>query len=618
MIKQFSDYQKYIHKSRYARYLESEQRREVWEETVKRLCDYWENKFPGVFPYNEIYQGIVNMEVMPSMRTMMTAGKALDRDNVAGYNCSYVAIDDVRAFDEIMYILMCGTGVGFSVERQYIAKLPCVAEELHQSDSIIQIRDSKLGWATGFRELLALLYSGKVPKWDLSNIRKAGERLKTFGGRASGPGPLNELFEFTIRLFKNAVGRKLTSLECHDLVCKIADIVVVGGVRRSALISLSNLSDDRMRNAKNGQWWEHNPQRALANNSVAYTEKPDVGTFLKEWNALYESKSGERGLFNRVAAQNKAESTGRREYEHEFGTNPCGEIILRSKGFCNLSEVVARYEDTIETLKEKIRLATIIGCFQATLTNFRYLRKVWTTNAQEESLLGVSLTGIMDSPVLAHINDKTLVELKQVAIDTAIEWAPRLNISIPAAITTIKPSGTVSQLVDSSSGIHSRFSQYYIRTVRSDIKDPITDFLYTQGVPAEQDVINPQNIVFSFPQKAPYKEEEFSAIEQLEIYKKYYINWCEHNPSVTIYVKENEWLDVAAWVYKHFDVLGGVSFLPHTDHIYKQAPYQEITEQEYKQRAKEFPIIDWDSFVELEDNVVSYKELACVAGICEL
>jgi len=555
---------------------------------------------------------------------MMTAGKALDRDNVAGYNCSYVPIDDIRAFDETLYILMCGTGVGFSVERQFISKLPTVAEEFHDTDSVIHVRDSKIGWATAFRELIALLYSGKVPKWNTDGVRPAGTRLKTFGGRASGPGPLDELFRFAVRLFKKAAGRKLNSLECHDLVCKVADIVVAGGVRRSALISLSNLTDVRMQGAKNGQWYEENPQRTLANNSVAYTELPDIGIFMKEWSVLYESKSGERGIFNRVAASKKAAESGRRESLKEFGTNPCGEIILRPYGLCNLSEVIVRSGDTKEDLSRKVEIATIIGTFQSSLTNFRYLRKVWRDNAEEERLLGVSLTGIMDSGRLSTTNEDTaelLVELKNVAIETNKKWAAVLGIEPSVSITTVKPSGTVSQLVDSASGIHPRYSQFYVRTVRSDKKDPLSVFLKEQGIMCEDDLYNPNNYVFSFPMKAPdgsVMRDDMSAIDQLEHYKMYQSKWCEHNPSITVYVREHEWLEVAAWVYKNFDNIGGVSFLPHSDHLYRQAPYQEISEGEYNKLKEMMPVVDWASFKEDEDNVVSYKELACVSGVCEL
>lgn len=617
------DYQRYIHASRYARYLESEKRRETWEETVARYCDFFAKRSSD-FPRELVYNAIVAMDVMPSMRAMMTAGKALDRDNVAGYNCSYVPIDDIRAFDETLYILMCGTGVGFSVERQFISKLPTVAEEFHDTDSVIHVRDSKIGWATAFRELIALLYSGKVPKWNTDGVRPAGTRLKTFGGRASGPGPLDELFRFAVRLFKKAAGRKLNSLECHDLVCKVADIVVAGGVRRSALISLSNLTDVRMQGAKNGQWYEENPQRTLANNSVAYTELPDIGIFMKEWSVLYESKSGERGIFNRVAASKKAAESGRRESLKEFGTNPCGEIILRPYGLCNLSEVIVRSGDTKEDLSRKVEIATIIGTFQSSLTNFRYLRKVWRDNAEEERLLGVSLTGIMDSGRLSTANEDTaelLVELKNVAIETNKKWAAVLGIEPSVSITTVKPSGTVSQLVDSASGIHPRYSQFYVRTVRSDKKDPLSVFLKEQGIMCEDDLYNPNNYVFSFPMKAPdgsVMRDDMSAIDQLEHYKMYQSKWCEHNPSITVYVREHEWLEVAAWVYKNFDNIGGVSFLPHSDHLYRQAPYQEISEGEYNKLKEMMPVVDWASFKEDEDNVVSYKELACVSGVCEL
>lgn len=618
-----NDYQRYIHASRYARYLPDKKRRETWEETVERYCDFFAAKYPD-FPKEELFNAIVKMEVMPSMRALMTAGKALDRDNVAGYNCSYVPIDDPRAFDETLYILMCGTGVGFSVERQFISKLPVVAEDFHDTDSIIHVRDSKIGWATAFRELVALLYSGKVPKWNTDGVRPAGARLKTFGGRASGPEPLNELFQFSVKLFKRAAGRKLNSLECHDLVCKIADIVVAGGVRRSALISLSNLTDARMQGAKNGMWWEENPQRALANNSVAYTELPDMGIFMKEWGVLYESKSGERGVFNRVAATKKAAESGRRDAVQDFGTNPCGEIILRPYGLCNLSEVIVRATDTRADLERKVKLATVLGTFQSTLTNFRYLRKIWRTNAEEERLLGVSLTGIMDSGRLSKINEDTeklLEDLKNVAIEENKKWAAILGIEPSVSITTVKPSGTVSQLVDSASGIHPRYSQFYVRTVRSDKKDPLSAFLREQGIMCEDDVNNPNNYVFSFPMKAPdgsVMRDDMTAIDQLEHYKMFQRKWCEHNPSITVYVRDNEWLEVAAWVYKNFDNIGGVSFLPHSDHVYRQAPYQEISEGEYNKLLSLQPVVEWEKFVEDEDNVTTYKEMACFAGVCDL
>jgi hypothetical protein len=877
-----TQYQQYIHRSRYARWNNEKKRRETWTETVTRYLNFWKNKYPSVLTddlYKELYENITQLRTMPSMRALMTAGKALEKDNVAGFNCSYSAIDNFKKFDEIMYILMCGTGVGFSVERQYVVKLPTVAEDFYPSETIIKVSDSKLGWASSYRELISLLYAGKIPTWDLTSIRPSGALLKTFGGRASGPAPLHDLFKFTVTLFKSAAGRKLTSLECHDLVCKIAEIVVVGGVRRSALISLSNLSDDRMRSAKNGAWWEDNVQRALANNSAAYTEKPDIGIFMKEWLSLYDSKSGERGIFNREAA-NKLLPERRKLFEYtELGTNPCcfsgdmklltdagyktfselskmdvvnivnndgevtkgkvwssgtkpvvsvqfedklgkssiictddhifmlndgtecqakdltkkrlmpqinikvpkandeflagfilggrgypetlknldslsglysangsviknqrvslkaidknqidlvaeylaelgidsyittngeylckqsydlnitryesilkfaelvsfgqkykreslqkmilerapyvktvknfgecevfdftepkthwgivegcvvhnSEIILRSAQFCNLSEVVVRSDDNLESLKNKVRVATILGTLQATLTNFRYISKEWKKNTEEEALLGVSFTGIMDNSVMnCSEGEETLkswlTELKQVAIDTNVEYANKLGINPSAAITCVKPSGTVSQLVDSASGIHPRYSPYYIRTVRADVKDPLAQFMKNLGFVCEPDVTKPETtVVFSFPQKSPPNSvfrDDRPALEQLELWKIYQLNWCEHKPSVTIYVKEHEWLEVGAWVYKHFDILSGVSFLPHSNHSYKQAPYQECTEEEYNALLEKYKDLDlnWESLsqYEMEDYTTSAKELACVAGICEI
>jgi ribonucleoside-diphosphate reductase alpha chain len=619
-----NDYQQFIAKSRYARWLEKEGRRETWDETVKRYCDFWLKRYPEQFPYDTIYKAVHDLEIMPSMRALMTAGPALERDNIAGYNCSYLPIDDVRAFDECMYILMNGTGVGYSVERQYINKLPDVSEEFYDTDTVIVVADSKQGWASALRQLISLLYSGQIPSWDTSRVRASGARLKTFGGRASGPKPLEELFAFTVALFTKAAGRKLNSVECSDLICKIAEVVVVGGVRRSALICLSNLTDERMRNYKNGQWWLDEGQRALANISAAYTESPDIGIFMKEWQTLYESKSGERGVFNRIAARKQAEATGRREFDAEFGTNPCGEIILRPYEFCNLSEVVVRESDTIDSLKRKIELATILGTFQSTLTDFKYIRKQWQKNCEEERLLGVSLTGIMDSPLLASNPSETLLEdLKKIAIETNKITAKNLGISPSVSITTVKPSGTVSQLVDSASGIHPRHNPYYIRTVRSDHKDPLAVFLKENGVPCEPDVTNPSNLVFSFPIKSPTNavfRKDVNAITQLEHYLKFKKYWCEHNPSITVYVKENEWLEVGAWVYKNLNDIGGVSFLPFSDHVYKQAPYQDIDEKQYNKLISEFPKINWDEFdkYEVDDSVINYSEFACVNGACEI
>ena len=621
-----NSYQRYIALSRYARYLPEQERRETWEETVQRFCTFFSSKYDA-FPKDEVYTAIHDMKVMPSMRALMTAGKALDRDNVAGYNCSYMAIDNPRCFDEALYILCCGTGLGFSVERQFIAKLPEVAEEFYETGTTIKVNDSKIGWASSYRELISLLYGGQVPKWDLSSVRPYGAPLKTFGGRASGPGPLEELFKFTITVFKRAAGRRLSSVECHDLMCKIADIVVVGGVRRSALISLSNLSDDRLRNAKNGQWWIEYPYRALANNSVAYTEKPDIGLFMKEWLSLYDSKSGERGIFNRNNAKKKIKALGRRDPEHEFGVNPCGEIILRPCGFCNLSEVVVREDDTLETLKEKVELATIVGSFQSTLTEFRYLRNIWKKNAEEERLLGVSLTGIMDHLVLSGQHGKeTLAQWLDVLREHAVlvnkKWADIIGINQSVAITAVKPSGTVSQLTDSASGIHPRMAKFYIRTVRNDKKDPLSDFLIQQGVPHETDVMKETNWVFSFPMKAPSHSvlaSDMTAIDQLEHYLTFSKHWTEHNPSITVYVREHEWIGVGAWVYDHFDEVNGVSFLPFSDHIYAQAPYQPITEEKYNEMSLTFPTVDFNMFKvnEHEDNTKGAQELACVAGGCD-
>lgn len=623
-----TDYQAFIHTSRYARWLDKEGRRESWSETVQRYMDNVVRPKLGDDTYVDgIEEAILNLEVMPSMRAVMTAGPALERDNTAGYNCSYLPVDDPKSFDEAMFILLCGTGVGFSVERQFVSKLPEVPT-LFQSDTTVVVKDSKEGWAKALRQVIALLYSGEIPKWDTSAVRPAGARLKTFGGRASGPAPLIDLFNFVTRVFAEAQGRKLSSIECHDIMCKIGEVVVVGGVRRSAMISLSNLSDDRMRHAKSGDWWTNNPQRALANNSVSYTEKPDSLSFMREWMALVESGSGERGIFNRQASVKQAAKNGRRDASYEFGTNPCSEIILRPYQFCNLTEVVVRATDNIEDLERKVRLATILGTVQSTYTKFPYLRKVWQRNTEEERLLGVSLTGIMDNTLLTTKNmglDKTLERLKNVAIATNNEWAERLGIPVAAAITCVKPSGTVSQLVDSASGIHARHSPYYIRTVRGDNKDPLTQFMKDQGIPSEPDVFKPdQTTVFSFPVKAPDKAvvtSDLSAIDQLEMWLMYQRHWCEHKPSVTINVKKDEWFEVGAFVYQHFDEMSGVSFLPYNEHTYQQAPYQEVGKSEYEELLSLMPsTIDWSKLAEYEqeDNTAGSQTLACSGDSCEI
>jgi len=628
-----TDYQTFIATSRYARWLDAENRREYWPETVSRYVEFMDERLRVHNNYKmpaelkaELLDAIIGLEVMPSMRALMTAGPALTRENVAGYNCSYTPINHPRCFDEILYILMNGVGVGFSVERDEINQLPIVNEHFEDSSTVITVADSKAGWARALRELLAMLYAGQKPVIDYSLIRPAGSRLKTFGGRASGPAPLEDLFIFTTKLFENAAGRKLTSLECHDLVCKIAEVVVVGGVRRSALISLSNLSDGRMRNAKSGQWWEDNVQRALANNSVAYSDKPGMDAFMEEWLSLYQSKSGERGIFNREAAIKQAEKNGRRDTEYAFGTNPCSEIILRPHQFCNLTEVVVRAEDDLVALKRKVRLATILGTFQATLTDFKYLRKVWKQNTEEERLLGVSLTGIFDSKWLTNKGTMqiapNLKEMREVAIRTNKEFAKSLGIQQSTAITCVKPSGTVSQLVDSASGIHPRYAPYYIRRVRGDVKDPLTRFLEASGVPCEPDVTNNEIMVFSFPQKAPTTlKKALTAIDHLDLWKTYQDAWCEHKPSITVSVEEDEWMSVGAWVYENFDSVSGISFLPKSDHSYRQAPYEEITKEEYEALVASSPkSIDWSqlSEYELEDNTDSSQTLACTADGCEV
>ena len=631
-----NDYQNIIAMSRYARWIEEKGRRETWQETVTRLLNYYrdflKDKHNFTLPkevYTDLYVAITTLKVMPSMRAMMTAGPALERNHIASYNCSYLSVDSPRAFDECLYILMHGTGVGFSVERQFISQLPKVPDEFENSETTIIVQDSKEGWHRSYKELINLLYAGMVPQWDMSRVRPAGAKLKTFGGRASGPDPLENLFMFTTNIFKRASGRKLSSIECHDLMCKIADVVVVGGVRRSALISLSNLSDDRMRHAKSGSWWETESQRTLSNNSVCYTEKPDIGTFMREWVALYDSKSGERGIFNRTSAQKQAAKYERRPADVEYGTNPCCEIILRPKQFCNLSEVVVREEDTPETLQKKVELATILGTIQSCFTDIKGLSRQWTKNTEEERLLGVSLTGIMDNKMLANKtkdNLPALLEnLRLWAVATNSKWAKLLDIEPSAAITCVKPSGTVSQLVNAASGIHPRHNDYYIRTIRADKKDPLTQFLIDKGFPWEDAAEHPDStVVFSFPFKSPtnaVNRKDISAIEHLTLWKIYANHWCEHKPSITVSLKEPEWLEVANFVYTNFDDMSGISFLPMTEHMYKQAPYQDCNKETYFSLLEKMPIgVNWESFssYEKEDLTSGTQELACTADACEV
>ncbi len=627
-------YQQYIHISRYSRWRDDLGRRETWEETVQRYVDFFDKRTQGQFSdvlQGEVRQAIVNLEVMPSMRALMTAGEALERENLAGFNCSYLAINTKRSFSEALYILMCGTGVGFSCERQEISKLPQVPEDLNKSDDVIVVADSKEGWAKAYNRLLNALWDGDIPTIDYSKVRPAGARLKIFGGRASGPEPLKRLFDFTVEVFKKAKGRKLNSIEVHDIVCMIGEIVVVGGVRRSALISLSNLSDQRMRDAKSGQWWMDNPQRALANNSVAYTEKPSAEIFMEEWLSLVKSKSGERGIFNRVAAQKQANKWGRRPADKSYGCNPCSEIILQDKQLCNLSEVVVREDDTEETLLRKVRVASILGTLQATLTKFNFVSEKWSANTADEALLGVSLTGIMDNELTAgakgyDVLAGVLNRLRDQARETNAEWAEKLGIKVSTAITCVKPSGTVSQLCNTASGIHARHNRNYIRTVRVDKKDPLYQFMQAKGFVVEDDVMRPASTaVVSFAISSPehaITRDQVSAIEALELWLLYQREWCEHKPSVTITVREEEWIAVGAWVYEHFDEVSGISFLPHSDHTYQQAPYQDMTAEEFAKWQADHPLpqIDWRELAEFEktDNTVAMQTLACVAGACEL
>ena len=637
-----TEYQQFIHLSRYARWDYEKGRRETWDETVERYFDFFTEHLKETCGYSlengervELEKSVKELKVMPSMRCLMTAGPALQKENVAGYNCSYVKIDSLRSFDEILYVLMNGTGVGFSVEEEYCNKLPSVPDELYETETTIVVADSKLGWARAFKELVSLLYGGHIPKWDTTKVRAAGEPLKTFGGRASGPEPLIDLFKFTVSTIKNALGRKLKPVECHDIVCKIAEIVVVGGVRRSALISLSNLNDREMRFAKHGEWYKDNVQRALANNSVNYKEKPDVGTFMREWLSLYDSKSGERGIYSSLASKTHVSELNNREKDKDgtyvqrrlarddFGTNPCSEIILRSREFCNLSEVVLRSNDNLQSIKDKVRVATILGTFQSTLTNFKYLSREWQRNCEEERLLGVSLTGIMDNALTNGSKDnikKILNELRDIAVKTNKEYAEKLGIQRAAAITCVKPSGTVSQLVDSASGIHARHNPYYIRTVRADNKDPLCKMMKAEGFPNEPDVSKPEHTtVFSFPQKSPEGatcRTEMTAWKQLSLWHTYAKEWCEHKPSVTVSVKEDEWVNTAAWVYENFDDISGISFLPFSDHTYRQAPYQDCSEEEYKELLDKMPKdVNWASLAEFEtqDYTSASQEFACTS-----
>jgi ribonucleoside-diphosphate reductase alpha chain len=628
-------YKNFIHISRYARWVEGKNRRETWTETVDRYINFMKDHLilnygysPNSKIFDEVKDAILNHRIMPSMRALMTAGPALERDHIAAYNCSFIAVDSLRAFDEAMYVLMNGTGVGFSVESKYVDELPIISESFNQTATTIVVEDSKLGWAKALKELIALLSQGQIPEWDMSKVRPSGARLKTFGGRASGPGPLSALFTFTVDTFKNAAGRRLKPIEAHDLMCKVGEVVVVGGVRRSALISLSNLDDFEMAKAKSGSWWEKQAQRSLANNSAVYNTKPNTAQFLREWRNLYESKSGERGIYNMESVRKHVESFGRRDASLVSGTNPCGEIILRPNEFCNLTEVVISADDTREDLMEKVRLATILGTWQSTLTNFKYIRKTWKDNCEEERLLGVSLTGIYGNKITSTAGkalEQLLTDMRLESVRINDHEAKKLNINPSVSITCVKPSGTVSQLVGVSSGIHPWYSEYYIRSVRGSNNDPLTQFLKDSGIPSEPDVMKPdETTVFYFPQKAPKNAtitKDLTAIDHLEMWKTYRTYWTEHNPSVTINVHEDEWLRVGAWVFDNFDSIGGISFLPASEHTYKQAPYQEISKDEYEEWVKKSPSnIQWEmlSLYEKEDGTTGTQELSCVAGECEI
>jgi len=625
-------YRQFISLSRYARWKDEELRRETWDETVHRFISFMRNHLKENTSYeleesleDELYQAIYMHEVMPSMRLLMTAGEPVEIDNICAYNCSYLAINRPQAFDEVLYILMNGTGVGFSVEKEDVDKLPEIPADIEKVDRTIIVGDSKLGWAKAFRQLLESLWNGEEVSVDYSKIRPMGSRLKTFGGRASGPDPLKKLFGFTVDTFREAAGRHLKPIEVHDIVCKIGSCVEVGGVRRSALISLSDLNDADLRVAKTGEWWREKSFRSQANNSAVYEGKPSMGQFMEEWVSLYNSKSGERGIFNRDACRTVISRNGRREANHKFGTNPCSEIILRDMQFCNLTEVVIRESDCTDTLMRKVQLATILGTFQASLTNFRHINPNFEQNCREEALLGVSLTGIMDNHLTASADPELLTNLKATAISTNEKYADKLGINKSKAITCVKPSGTVSQLVDSASGIHPRHSEYYIRRVRGDLKDPMTQYMMANGFPHEQCSYQPENVVvFSFPQASPTSSimrDQLSAIDHLKIWKRYQLYWCEHKPSITVSIKDHEWMEVGQFVWDNFELMSGISFLPYSEHTYEQAPYEEIDEDSYARMVTDLPCLDsWEGLKkwEVEDSTKGAQTAACVAGQCEI
>jgi ribonucleoside-diphosphate reductase alpha chain len=634
-------YQQVIFKTRYARWVEEEGRRENWDETVKRYCDYFEDHLKEKHSHKiprkvlkEVYDSIYNLEVMPSMRTLMTSGKALESAEVANYNCAFLVVDAVRAFSEHMYVLMCGAGSGFSVERRFTEKLPEVPEELHPSDTTIIVADSRKGWCAAYNQYLNLLFAGNIAKVNVDKVRKEGTRLKTFGGYASGPGPLLDLFKHTEEIFRGAQGRQLRPIEVFSIMCYIAQIVVVGGVRRSATIALFDKDDIEMRTAKSGYWF-NDPKRkhyAMANISAVFETKPAAAEFMDIWRDLVASKAGEPGILNRKALWEGAEAIGRAtRYEDgsriPYGVNPCSEIVLQPYSFCNLTGAAIRPEDTLEDIKKKVRVATIIGTWQATVTDFDYLRKVWQSNVEDERLLGVCLAGIMDHPVLSQTTEESARwenELRELAWEVNKSIAEDIGINTTASVTAIKPAGNSGELYDVASGIHPRYAPYYIRSIRQSNGDPMTEFLKATGIPHEVSVQNARDSIFYFPVKSPEGAicaKDRTAIQQLEHWLHMKRNYATHTISATVYVREHEWIAVGAWVYDNFNEVTGLSFLPYDDHIYQQAPYTPCSAEDYeKARGKMPEEIDWSLLKHFEqsDSTTVSQEFACTGGSCAL
>ncbi|OHA58490.1 MAG: ribonucleoside-triphosphate reductase [Candidatus Vogelbacteria bacterium RIFOXYD1_FULL_44_32] len=621
----------FVYYRTYANWIEDEGRRETWIETVERYISFMQENMGALLTeaeYDEIRQTILKQEAMPSMRLMQFAGKAARATNVCAYNCSYIAPTKLEDFAEIMYVSMCGTGAGYAAESQNIQQLPIIKRQTGEKIATHTVEDSKEGWCNALTLGFKTWYDGKDVDFDFSQLRPAGARLKTMGGKSSGPEPLRQLLTFTRDHILRKQGKRLSNLDAHDIICKIGEIVVAGGVRRSALISLSDFDDTDIRDAKKGLFWITDPQRSLANNSAVYNEKPTASDFLAEWTALVKSGTGERGIFNRGGLKTSMPERRRKisaNHFDKFGTNPCGEIILRSKQFCNLSEVVARAEDTEETLLKKIRIATILGTYQSTLTKFRYLSDEWRQNCEEERLLGVSITGQWDCPAVR--NAETLRKMRDYAIEVNKEYAKRFGVNESTSITCVKPSGTVSQTVDAASGMHPRHAAYYIRRIRISATDSLFKMLKDQGVPYNpevgQSLEGATTYVLDFPVKAPDNstfKDDLSALEQLKYWQMLKENYTEHNPSVTISVGENEWIVVANWLYENWEMIGGLSFLPRSEHVYQLAPYEEIDEARYQELVKGFADMDFSKIMsyELKDETEVKKELACAGGTCEI